>query len=128
MKKGTKALKGFNHVELGQIYQAMQLHRFMLNSIDQKQFDIPFKQIASQQDLHSCRQIKFDGLEMKLISEALRSRGRFLIKQKHYLASVKYFELAQAIEEELYQFQSENGPKIKAASAGTLTATAQIAN
>lgn len=127
MKRGTKALMCFNPIELGQIFQAMVRYRQTMKLSDRRQFDIPFKAITRQKNLQGCRLLDFDGMEMKLISDALRNRGDFLIIQKQYLASVKFFELAQVVDEERYLFQRANGPKIKAATAGTVTAMANKA-
>jgi len=108
MKKGTKALSDFTHIECGQVFQALHMHRKTLRYMDKLLFDITFIKLARQKDLEVCRLLEFDGLEMRTMSEALRFRGRNLIKHKNYLASVKYFELAQGIEWEMFRFQQGN--------------------
>ena len=74
------------------------MHRNSLRYMDKLLFDITFIKLARRVDLESFRSLEFDGMEMRTMSEALRFRGRNLIKHKNYLASVKYFELAQEIE------------------------------
>ena len=108
MKKGTKALENFNHLERGQVFQSLQAHRKSLRYMDKLLFDITFIKIARQKDLEVIKLLEFDGMEMRTMSEALRFRGRNLIKHKNYLAAVKYFELAQEIEGEMFRFQQGN--------------------
>ena len=112
MKKGTKALSDFTHIECGQVFQALHMHRKTLRFMDKLLFDITFIKLARRVDLESFRLLEFDGMEMRTMSEALRFRGRNLIKHKNYLASVKYFELAQAIEGEMFRFQQGNKPEV----------------
>jgi len=112
MKKGTKALSNFTHIECGQVFQALHMHRKTLRYMDKLLFDITFIKLARKKDLDSFRTLEFDGMEMRTMSEALRFRGRNLIKHKNYLASVKYFELAQAIEGEMFRFQQGNKPEV----------------
>lgn len=112
MKKGTLALANFSHIELGQVFQALEMHRNSLRYMDKLLFDITFIELANQVDLQSCRSLEFDGMEMRTMSEALRFRGRNLIKHKKYLAAVKYFELAQTIEGEMFRFQQANKPQV----------------
>ena len=76
--------------------------------MDKLLFDITFIKLAKQKDLESFRLQEFDGMEMRTMSEALRFRGRNLIKHKNYLAAVKYFEMAQEIEGEMFRFQQMN--------------------
>jgi len=113
LKKGTKALSDFTHIECGQVFQALHMHRKTLRFMDKLLFDITFIKLARRVDLESFRLLEFDGMEMRTMSEALRFRGRNLIKHKNYLASVKYFELAQEIEGEMFRFQMGNKPEIK---------------
>jgi len=113
MKKGTKALNNFTHIECGQVFQAMEMHRKTLRYMDKLLFDITFIKLARQRDLENFRTLEFDGMEMRTMSEALRFRSRNLIKYKNYLASVKYFELAQEIEGEMFRFQQENKPEVE---------------
>jgi len=112
MKKGTKALNNFTNIECGQVFQALHMHRKTLRYMDKLLFDITFIKLARQRDLEVVRTLEFDGMEMRTMSEALRFRGRNLIKHKNYLASVKYFLLAQAIEGEMFRFQNLNGPQV----------------
>ena len=109
---GTKALSNFSHVELGQVFQALHMHRKTLRFMDKLLFDITFIKLARQRDLENFRTLEFDGMEMRTMSEALRFRGRNLIKHKNYLASVKYFELAQEIEGGMFRFQQGNKPQV----------------
>lgn len=111
MKKGTRALENFSHVELGQVFQAMEMHRKTLRYMEKLLFDITFIRIARQKDLEVVKLLEFDGMEMRTMSEALRFRGRNLIKHEKYIASVRYFELAQIIEEEMFKFQQANKPE-----------------
>jgi len=113
MKKGTKALSNFTHIECGQVYQSLHMHRKTLRHMDKLLFDITFIKLARQRDLENFRTLEFDGMEMRTMSEALRFRSRNLIKYKNYLASVKYFELAQEIEGEMFRFQQENKPEVE---------------
>ena len=76
--------------------------------MDKLLFDITFIKLARQRDLENFRTIEFDGMEMRTMSEALRFRCLNLIKHKNYLAAVKYFELAQEIEAEMFRFQHGN--------------------
>ena len=108
MKKGTKALNNFTHVECGQVFQALHMHRTTLRFMDKLLFDITFIKLARQKDLDNFRKLEFDGMEMRTMSEALRFRSLNLIKHKNYLAAVKYFELAQEIEGEMFRFQQGN--------------------
>ena len=108
MKKGTRALANFSHIELGQVFQGLHARRQTLKSMDKLLFDITFIKLARQKDLEVIRTLEFDGMEMRTMSEALRFRGRNLIKHKNYLASVKYFEHAQEIEGEMFRFQQGN--------------------
>jgi len=131
LKKGTKALSNFNSIELGQVFQALHMHRKTLRYMDKLLFDITFIKLARQKDLESFRTLEFDGMEMRTMSEALKFRGKNLIKHKNYLAAVKYFLLAQGIEEEMYQFQKLNGPQVgpqteKAPTARTVSAGYKI--
>ena len=112
MKKGTKALSEFTHIECGQVFQSLQMHRKTLRYMDKLLFDITFIKLARKKDLDSFRTLEFDGMEMRTMSEALRFRGRNLIKHKNYLASVKYFELAQEIEGKMFRFQQGNKPEV----------------
>ena len=80
--------------------------------MDKLLFDITFIELARRVDLDSFRLLEFDGMEMRTMSEALRFRGKNLIKHKNYLASVKYFELAQEIEGEMFRFQQGNKPEV----------------
>jgi len=114
MKKGTKALSNFTYIECGQVFQSLHAHRKTLRFMDKLLFDITFIKLARQKDLEVIKLLEFDGMEMRTMSEALRFRGRNLIKHKNYLASVKYFELAQAIEGEMFRFQQGNKPEIEA--------------
>jgi len=107
MKKGTKALSNFTHLECGQVFQALHAHRNSLRFMDKLLFDITFIKLARKKDLESFRSLEFDGMEMRTMSEALRFRGLNLIKHKNYLASVKYFELAQEIEGEMFWRRGE---------------------
>ena len=111
---GTKALNNFTHLECGQVFQALHMHRKTLRHMDKLLFDITFIKLARQKDLDNFRKLEFDGMEMRTMSEALKFRGKNLIKHKNYLASVKYFELAQAIEGEMFRFQQGNKPEIEA--------------
>jgi len=113
LKKGTKALSNFTHIELGQVFQSLHAHRNSLRFMDKLLFDITFIKLARQKDLEVIKLLEFDGIEMRTMSEALRFRGKNLIKHKNYLASVKYFELAQEIEGEMFRFQQGNKPEIK---------------
>ena len=122
MKKGTKALSNFTHIECGQVFQALHMHRKTLRYMDKLLFDITFIKLARQVDLEVIKLLEFDGTEMRTMSEALRFRGRNLIKHKNYLASVKYFELAQEIEAEMFRFQHGNKPEIKAPTIGVVGA------
>jgi len=115
MKKGTKALSNFTHLECGQVFQALHAHRNSLRFMDKLLFDITFIKLARKKDLESFRSLEFDGMEMRTMSEALRFRGLNLIKHKNYLASVKYFELAQEIEGEMFRFQQGNKPEMEIA-------------
>ena len=127
MKKGTKALSNFNSIELGQVFQALHMHRKTLRFMDKLLFDITFIKLAKQVDLEVCRSLEFDGMEMRTMSEALRFRGRNLINHKNYLAAVRYFELAQTIEGEMFRFQQGNKPEIeKAPTAKTVSAGYKI--
>lgn len=108
MKKGTPALANFNHIELGQVFQALEMHRKEFKYTKKLLFDITFIRIAMKKDLEVVRLLEFDGMEMRTMSEALRFRGRNLIKHKKYLAAVKYFEMAQEIEGEMFRFQQGN--------------------
>ena len=112
MKKGTRALANFSHIELGQVFQALEMHRATLRYMDKLLFDITFIKLARQRDLENFRTLEFDGMEMRTMSEALRFRCLNLIKHENYLASVKYFELAQAIEGEMFRFQQANKPQV----------------
>lgn len=112
MKKGMKALFSFNKVEIGQVFQALQAYRKGLKQTDKLLFDLVYIKLARQSSLVSFRSVVFDGMEMKLLAKALRYKGGLLFKKKNYLAAGKYFELLQVIEEDLYQFQKLNGPKI----------------
>lgn len=111
MKKGTPALENFNHIELGQVFQSLHAHRKTLRFMDKLLFDITFIKFARQKDLEVVRSLEFDGMEMRAMSEALRFRGRNLIKHKNYLEAVRYFELAQEIEGEMFRFQHANRPQ-----------------
>ena len=127
MKKGTKALNNFTHIELGQVFQGLEIHRNSLRYMDKLLFDITFIKLARQKDLESFRLQEFDGMEMRTMSEALRFRGKNLIKHKKYLAAVKYFLLAQGIEWEMSRFQNLNGPQVgpqieKAPTVGAVSA------
>jgi len=127
MKKGTKALSNFTHLECGQVFQALHARRATLRFMDKLLFDITFIKLARQKDLESFRLLEFDGMEMRTISEALRFRGRNLIKHKNYLAAVRYFELAQAIEGEMFRFQQGNKPEMKKApTVGAVSAGYKI--
>ena len=108
MKKGTRSLANFTHIECGQVFQALHMHRTTLRFMDKLLFDITFIKLARQRDLEVCRSLEFDGMEMRTMSEALRFKGKNLIKHKNYLASVKYFLLAQTIEGEMFRFQQAN--------------------
>ena len=108
MKKGTKALSNFTHIECGQVFQSLHMHRATLRHMDKLLFDIMFIKLARQKDLEVVRTLEFDGMEMRTMSEALRFKGKNLIKHKKYLASVKYFELVQEIEGEMFRFQRGN--------------------
>ena len=108
MKKGTRALANFSHLECGQVFQALHRHQATLRFMDKLLFDNVFIKLARQKDLEVCRLLEFDGMEMRTMSEALRFRGRNLIKHKNYLAAVRYFELAQTIEGEMFRFQQGN--------------------
>lgn len=123
MKKGTRALRNFNHSELSQIFQAMHLFRAKLEELDKNLFDIAYMKLAKSKSLNNCISLVLDGMEMTLISKALRFKADSLMKKKHYLAAIKYVEYAQVIDEEKYLFQKENGPKIKAPTAPTVSAT-----
>ena len=124
MKKGTKALSNFTHIECGQVFQALHMHRTTLRFMDKLLFDITFIKLARQKDLKNFRSLEFDGMEMRTMSEALKFRGKNLIKHKKYLAAVKYFELSQCIEREMYQFQQANKPEIeKAPTVGAVSAS-----
>jgi len=124
---GTKALANFTHIELGQVLQALHMHRKTLRFMDKLLFDITFIKLARQKDLESFRSLEFDGMEMRTMSEALRFRGRNLIKHKNYLVAVRYFELAQTIEGEMFRFQQANKPEIeKAPTAQTVSAGYKI--
>jgi len=112
LKKVTKALSNFTHIELGQVFQALHAHRATLRFMDRLLFDITFIKLARQKDLQSFRSLEFDGMEMRTMSEALKFRGKNLIKHKKYLAAVKYFLLAQGIEWEMFRFQNLNGPQV----------------
>ena len=112
MKKGTKALSNFTHIECGQVFQALHAHRATLRFMDKLLFDITFIKLARRVDLESFRLLEFDGMEMRTMSEALRFRGRNLIKHKKYLVAVKYSELAQTIEGEMFRFQQANKPQV----------------
>ena len=105
MKKGTRALANFSHLECGQVFQALHAHRSTLRYMDKLLFDITFIKIARQKDLEVIKLLEFDGMEMRTMSEALKFRGKNLIKHKKYLATVKYFLLAQGIEWEMSRFQ-----------------------
>ena len=107
MKKGTKGLSNFTHIECGQVFQALHMHRKTLRYMCKFLFDITFIKLARQKDLEVCRLLEFDGMEMRTMSEALRFKGKNLIKHKNYLASVKYFLLAQAIEGEMFWRRGE---------------------
>jgi len=127
MKKGTKALSNFTHLECGQVFQALHAHRATLRYMDKLLFDITFIKLARQRDLDNFRTLEFDGMEMRTMSEALRFRCLNLIKHKNYLASVKYFELAQEIEGEMFRFQKLNRPQIeKAPTVGAVSAGYKI--
>ena len=108
MKKGTKALSNFTHLECGQVFQALHMHRATLRFMDKLLFDITFIRLARRVDLESFRTLEFDGMEMRTMSEALRFRGRNLYKHENYLAALRYFHLAQEIEGEMYLFQMGN--------------------
>jgi len=108
MKKGTKALSNFTHLECGQVFQSLHMHRKTLRYMDKLLFDITFIKLAKLVDLQSFRSLEFDGMEMRTMSEALRFRGRNLIKHKNFLAAEKYVELAQTIEREMFRFQQGN--------------------
>jgi len=112
LKKGTRALTNFTHLECGQVFQALEMHRSSLRYMDKLLFDITFIKIAKQVDLESFRLLEFDGMEMRMMSEALKFRGKNLIKHKNYLASVKYFLLAQGIGWEMFRFQQGGRPQI----------------
>ena len=122
MKKGTQALSNFTHTKLGQVFQSLHAHRKSFRHMDKLLFDITFIKLARQVDLETFRSLEFDGMEMRTMSEALRFRGRNLIKHKNYLAAVKYFELAQEIEGEMFRFQQGNKPQIKAPTVGAVSA------
>lgn len=113
MKKGTRALVNFTHVECGQVFQSLHMHRKTLRFMDKLLFDITFIKLARQKDLEVIKLLEFDGMEMRTMSEALRFRGHNLIKHKNYLAAVRYFEMAQEIEGEMFRFQQENKPESK---------------
>lgn len=115
MKKGMKALSSFNHIEMGQVFQALHHYRNNLNRMQKLLFDLVFIKITRRKNLHSLRELVFDGMEMKLLAKALRERATFYIDIKNYSTSIRYFELVQVIEEDLYQFQKEHGPKIEKA-------------
>ena len=108
MKKGTKALSNFTHLECGKVFQALHAHRNSLRFMDKLLFDITFIKLARQKDLEVIKLIEFDGMEMRTMSEALRFKGRNLIKHKNYLVAVRYFEMAQEIEGEMFRFQLGN--------------------
>jgi len=113
LKKGTKALSDFTHIECGQVFQSLHMHRATLRYMDKLLFDITFIKLARQVDLEVIKLLEFDGMEMRTMSEALRFRGRNLIKHKNYLAAVRYFELAQTIEGEMFRFQQGNKPQFE---------------
>jgi len=108
INSGTKAFSDFTHIECGQVFQALHMHRKTLMYMDKLLFDITFIKLARQKDLEVIKLLEFDGMEMRTMSEALRFKGKNLIKHKNYLASVKYFELAQGIEWEMFRFQQGN--------------------
>ena len=112
MKKGTKALSNFTHLECGQVFQALHRHPATLRFADKLLFDNVFIKLARRKDLEVIKLLEFDEIEMRTMSKALRFRGQNLIKHKNYLASVKYFELAQEIEGEMFRFQQGNKPEM----------------
>ena len=120
MKKGTKALSNFTHLECGQVFQSLHMHRKTLRYMDKLLFDITFIKLARQKDLQSFRLLEFDGMEMRTMSEALRFRSRNLYKHENYLAALRYFHLAQEIEGEMYLFQMANGPQVGPQSSVTI--------
>lgn len=111
--KGTQALANFNHIELGQVFQSLHMHRKTLRFMDKLLFDITFIKLARQKDLDVIRTLEFDGMEMRTMSEALRFRGKNLYKHENYLAALGYFELAQTIEGEMFRFQQANKPQME---------------
>jgi len=48
LKKGTKALNNFTHVECGQVFQALHMHRATLRFMDKLLFDITNVEVYGQ--------------------------------------------------------------------------------
>lgn len=126
MKKGMKALSSFNKVEMGQVFQAMQLYRKKLSEVDLKQFEIAFNRLANCKDLKVCQEVVFDSIEMILITRALRYRGKFMFRKQSFIASNNYYELSEIVENDLRQFQRDNNPLKKAPTAVTVSAGYKI--
>ena len=120
MKKVTKALSNFTHIELGQVFQSLHAHRKTLRYMDKLLFDITFIKLAKQKDLESFRLLEFDGMEMRTMCKALRFKCRLFLKRCNYVSVITYVVLAEVIEEEMYQFQKLNGPQVGPQSSVTI--------
>jgi hypothetical protein len=82
-----------------------------------------FDGTALKRVIEAKENLLMDGMELKLVSQALNKQGWIYFYSGKKVKAKTYFELAQWIKEERVKFQEENGPKIKTAiSAGTLTA------
>ena len=110
---GTKALSDFTHIECGQVFQSLHMHRKTLRYMDKLLFDITFIKLARQRDLEVCRSLEFDGMEMRTMSEALRFRCRLFLERNNFVSAITYVVLAEVIEGEMFRFQQGNKPEIE---------------
>lgn len=105
-------------VQKEMIKTSMRFYRERLSGLGKDMFDISFSKINEMDGTR----VELDGMEMIYIAQSLNSYAKYLSAYKKYIESYHFRIFASEFEEIRIHFQRMNGPKIKAASAGTLTA------